>query len=492
MSKEKNEEKNEIDQINLEAQIETKKIQAHKQEMEDAKISLSDIDADPQYNYRQSGYEEGSPRLNSLISAIKSYGALINPLTVTRTPEGSDSTKPYILLAGFKRYYALQAIAKETGDSSWITDVSCKIDVSDNWGQKLLVQLMENEARSNCDPLEVAGGLVYAMKECNLSIDAIAQMTGKHVETVRQYIKLMDLPPKTQALLELGQEGGGIGLSQAKLLCNSRIPKDKIDQLAVLACGVTYNNFKSRLDELYQSDEDKKKEATGEEGADNESAANGDGPQREQSVLRSKTVETQVIPWLESARKDLVAAEKAEEAAKVAAYEEAYKYILNPKEDHPIAKLLAPYKAQFEKEKAEAIEADKAEKLHKNFIGSCLKIVRDTINIPLEEGQTKPTIAMGLANVKNSVMALIAEDKLPIKLQDDLNQEDAVTHLLGEVEKAYIADKQKRSEAAAKRKADKEAAEKAEKEKADKEAAATTEGGDSESGKTEAAEAATA
>ena len=130
--------------------------------------------------------------LAELARSIEAQG-VIEPIVVR--PRGSDPKKPYELIAGERRWRA----AGRAGLKSIPVVIR---DADDR--QAAAIALIENIQREDLNPLEVATGLKNLQTEFELSQEALAQLVGKSRPAVANLLRLLNLSPEAQKLIDQG------------------------------------------------------------------------------------------------------------------------------------------------------------------------------------------------------------------------------------------------------------------------------------------------
>ena len=134
--------------------------------------------------------------LESLASSIREVG-ILQPVVVR--PRDSDGS--YTLVAGERRWRAARmaglvelpsVIRSESGESTNLTEA-----------------LIENVQREDLGPLEVAGGYRQLLEDFGLTHEDVADRVGKSRPTVTNAIRLLQLPPAIQGMLERGEITAG-------------------------------------------------------------------------------------------------------------------------------------------------------------------------------------------------------------------------------------------------------------------------------------------
>lgn len=136
--------------------------------------------------------------ITELAHSIKTHG-LISPLTVVADGES------YRLLAGNRRFHALQSIGVTTAD--------CNVIIADPKLQDEIT-IAENLIRLNLSPLEEAYAFALYLNQTEDTHDQLAARLGQERTYVTRRLLLLDLDDHTLGALQEGV----IGLSQALLL----------------------------------------------------------------------------------------------------------------------------------------------------------------------------------------------------------------------------------------------------------------------------------
>ena len=150
--------------------------------------SVSDIaieDLSPgQFQPRKKMYKS---TLEELAESIKEQGVL-QPLVVRRQASGR-----FELVVGERRWRAAQIAGLST--------VPAIVRELDN-DESAKIALIENIQREDLNALDQARGLQRLQSEFNLSQDALARSVGKSRPSVTNLLRLLNLVPEVQALLE--------------------------------------------------------------------------------------------------------------------------------------------------------------------------------------------------------------------------------------------------------------------------------------------------
>ena len=150
--------------------------------------SVSDIaieDLSPgQFQPRKKMYKS---TLEELAESIKEQGVL-QPLVVRRQASGR-----FEIVVGERRWRAAQIAGLST--------VPAIVRELDN-DESAKIALIENIQREDLNALDLARGLQRLQREFNLSQEALARSVGKSRPSVTNLLRLLNLVPEVQALLE--------------------------------------------------------------------------------------------------------------------------------------------------------------------------------------------------------------------------------------------------------------------------------------------------
>lgn len=144
--------------------------------------------------------------LAELVASIKESG-LLQPILVRRKGDGV-----YELISGERRWRA----TKEAGlDTIQAVVRNC----SDQ--EAILFALVENIQREDLNPMETARAYARMMNEFSLTQDGIAQKVGRDRSSVANSLRLLNLHPDVQSLVE----SGALSAGHAKALLGLALPE---------------------------------------------------------------------------------------------------------------------------------------------------------------------------------------------------------------------------------------------------------------------------
>ena len=156
--------------------------------------------------------------LAELAASIKESGVL-QPIMVRRKGDGI-----YELIAGERRWRA----SKEAGlETIPVVIRNC----SDQ--EALLLALVENIQREDLNPMETARAYSRMTNEFGLTQDAIAVKVGRDRSSVANFVRLIQLHPKVQDLVE----GGTLTTGHAKALLGLQSPEEQLRIGKLVAAG---------------------------------------------------------------------------------------------------------------------------------------------------------------------------------------------------------------------------------------------------------------
>ena len=133
--------------------------------------------------------EFDADQLAALSESIKTNG-IIQPILVRRSPENK---RKWEIVAGERRWRAAQIAGLST--------VPAIVRELDN-DESAKIALIENIQRADLNALDQARGLQRLQREFNLSQEALARSVGKSRPSVTNLLRLLNLVPEVQALLE--------------------------------------------------------------------------------------------------------------------------------------------------------------------------------------------------------------------------------------------------------------------------------------------------
>lgn len=151
----------------------------------------------------------GPGELAELTASIKESGVL-QPIMVRRKGDGI-----YELISGERRWRA----SKEAG----LEIIQAVIrNCSDQ--ESLLLALVENVQREDLNPMETARAYARMMKEFGFTQDVVAQKVGCDRASVANAVRLMNLHPAVQELVE----SGTISAGHAKVILSLESPEYQV------------------------------------------------------------------------------------------------------------------------------------------------------------------------------------------------------------------------------------------------------------------------
>lgn len=155
-----------------------------------AMIPLDSIKPNPQ----QPRSRFSDEAIASLAESIEAVGVL-QPVVVTRS--GEDE---FILIAGERRWRA----ARRAG----IDSIPAMIRAVDDKGS-LTEALIENVQREDLSPLEEASAYQQLLEDYGMTHEEVGGRVGKSRSAISNALRLMQLPPTVQGMLERGELSAG-------------------------------------------------------------------------------------------------------------------------------------------------------------------------------------------------------------------------------------------------------------------------------------------
>lgn len=150
------------------------------------KINIDEIAIGP-YQTRKD-FDEDS--LKALSNSIKNNG-LIAPILVHQDEDGS-----FVLLAGERRLRASKMAELTTIEAKIISNNQISEE------KKIFLTAYENLLREDLNPIELSKTYKMLIEKNSLALEDLAINIGKSPQYVRNYLKLVELNPEVQKLLE--------------------------------------------------------------------------------------------------------------------------------------------------------------------------------------------------------------------------------------------------------------------------------------------------
>jgi len=166
--------------------------------------------------------------LEELAESIRESG-VVSPIVVrTRAPG-------YELLAGERRWRATQLAG--------LNEIPAIVRDDLSEAESLVVGLIENLQRESLTPIETAAGLKQLGDVFGLTHEQVGARVGKSREYVTNYLRLLNLAPPVQSLVNEGH----ISLGHAKVLAG--LPPDQQSHWAVVVVdqGLSVRSLERRL-----------------------------------------------------------------------------------------------------------------------------------------------------------------------------------------------------------------------------------------------------
>jgi len=155
-----------------------------------ANVQIDSVAANP--NQPRSEFDQAA--LDALAASIAEIG-LLQPIVVRSVDDN------YLLVAGERRLRA----AKQVG----LTSIPAVIREAADDGTNLTEALVENLQREDLNPLEEAAAFNELLEEYGMTHSAVAAHVGRSRSAVTNTVRLLQLPPKIQAMLVSRELSGG-------------------------------------------------------------------------------------------------------------------------------------------------------------------------------------------------------------------------------------------------------------------------------------------
>ena len=143
-------------------------------------LNLDDIEIHPQV---RTFFDK--KRIEELAHDINEQG-LLHPITVMKHPQ---KVHTYILVVGGNRFKAFQLLNRP--------QIPAIIKpFTENNSEIKLVQLSENLHRSDLNPIEFANALTSIKAETHYTLEQIAKIVGRTIDSIKQYSRISKLSDK--------------------------------------------------------------------------------------------------------------------------------------------------------------------------------------------------------------------------------------------------------------------------------------------------------
>lgn len=146
-------------------------------------------------NPRQPRTHFSDEAIVSLAESIEAVGVL-QPIAVMRQEDG------FVLIAGERRWRAARRAGLET--------IPAVIRTVDDRGS-LTEALIENVQREDLSPLEEAAGYQQLLEDYGMTHEDLGRRIGKSRAAITNTLRLLQLPPAIQGMLERGELSAGHG-----------------------------------------------------------------------------------------------------------------------------------------------------------------------------------------------------------------------------------------------------------------------------------------
>lgn len=151
-------------------------------------IRLRDIEADPQH--REQFDQEEIERLAASLNA----DGLIQPIVV----RWDQPRSKYVIIAGERRYRAARLCGWER--------ITCDVKSDDiSEGEIAELQLAENHARKDLNPIELAAAFQDVIDKNGYTIRDLSKRVGVNETTITRYVRLLTLPADVKKKLASGK-----------------------------------------------------------------------------------------------------------------------------------------------------------------------------------------------------------------------------------------------------------------------------------------------
>jgi ParB/RepB/Spo0J family partition protein len=416
------------------------------------KVDLDKVFISKSENIRGLGSNEYSDEsIGEMAAQIEAVGGLLQPIGVCKVKPTADTEgKDLMLVWGYRRAFALQYLAET--DPKWAKDVPARMveKGTETVGATRIIQLMENTARKDLNPMETAQAIHEALndKQCDFNQQDIARMLGMSTPAVSQHLKLLRFPKNVQEAVS----SGNLTFSHAREIL-SRVPETAWATAAKKASGMTFGAFGEWLDKEYPADDS---EGDGEVTASGEKSSS----QKPAKMLRATDVSNKYVKFLEEQVGTADKNQKTFTAADVAQarLDTVKTILLNP--DTQLAKDIDPFLKKLEAQEAEEKAHEEANKAETNFFKEKVKRIEELYDVPVDPtnpNAERPKLTQVYAQVGKEIFSMSDEDKAKLGFALPATPDELVNKLATvytDTVKARAEAKKKRDEAKAKKQAE--------------------------------------
>lgn len=157
-----------------------------------AEVELESVAPNPQQPRRRFDDEA----LEELAASIREVGVL-QPIVV----HSGDDEGTYVLIAGERRMRAAELAG--------LSRIPAMIRTPSGDGGNLTEALIENVQRTDLSPLEEAAAYRNLLEDFGMTHEAVAERVGKSRSAVTNTLRLLQLPPAIQGMLDRGELSAG-------------------------------------------------------------------------------------------------------------------------------------------------------------------------------------------------------------------------------------------------------------------------------------------
>lgn len=351
---------------------------------------LEQVHVDTEMNSRLR-YDEG--KLQELQDSIEATGGLLEPIIVCFTKPGTKVTKPYTLVAGFRRSIALRRLydkyeAMGSDSSIWVVDVPAVNLVGIDSADYHAVQAVENAFREDLNPIEFAQSIERAFEDAKVAGQPMTQAdyaarTGMSQSKVSQYLAVGRLDKKVLDLIMDGK----IPFKSA-LIIATQVPQKNHLFAARHASTMNSVEFEVWVQKKY--------------GKANITAAQNDSAATAQKIRKTKPAKEIQEVYIPELNRRIAAATDEAVKQKLSIAVDALNFFMNV-DGTELGKDLIDFEKARDQEKLAAQQAEEQGKGLTRLKNSAIGVMRGIINKHIEPGERRPTVEEALLKVKESI-----------------------------------------------------------------------------------------
>lgn len=351
---------------------------------------LTDVHVDLEMNSRLKYNDE---KMEELKSSIEACGGIIEPIIVCHTKPGTKVSKPYTLVAGFRRTLALLALHKKYEDagqngSLWVTDIPAMNLVGIDSSDYHAVQAIENVIREDLNPIEFAQSIERAMEDARVNGNPMTQAeyaarTGLSQSKVSQYCAVGRLDKQ---VLELVSENK-VPFKSALIIATT-VPTKFHRSAAKAASTMSAVDFEVFAEKKW--------------GKANIESAQQDATATAQKIRKTKPAKEIQEVYIPELNKRIASATDEATKQRLATAVDALNFFMNV-DGTQLGKDLIDFEKARDQAKLAEHAAEEQGKALTRLKNTSIGVMRGIVNKHVEPGERRPTVEEALLVVKENI-----------------------------------------------------------------------------------------